>query len=395
MSGLFAVLFGPMRWFVPVTVCLLTSVAHADTATAIRCDNLSTADLAVDGMLDDWPRQVLARVGVPSDGAIALRCSWDGTALALALDVSDDRVVRLASARGHQDHVTISVGAGGKPVVIDVMPGNALAKAKITKPVKVAAADSLQPKGFSVEAKIPAKLLAGLTASTPALSLRVVFTDADKAAGGDTQPLAIEGSIELGDRVDLLADFLRTVRLQRKDLVLDTMADLDPDRRGNERLVAGGTVIGVLTDQFAYVSLPVARAADVRKVDLLALGTRGGKVVGAVVRQAGNGGSRDLLMLWTVWTGQLQPLGQIEIRKAQGGNVLEAGWKLVKGRKGPELWVEPRPAVGWTAETWNEEPAGDADSIVVPWDTTRGGVAYSLKGVSLERRMLPAPTRRR
>ena len=51
-------------------------------------------------------------------------------------------------------------------------------------------------------------------------------------------------------------------------------------------------------------------------------------------------------------------------------------------------------AVGWTAETWNEEPADDADSIVVPWDSARGGVAYSLKGVSLERRMLPVPKRR-
>ena len=48
------------------------------------------------------------------------------------------------------------------------------------------------------------------------------------------------------------------------------------------------------------------------------LGTRGLQVVEAMVRQTGNGGSRDLLMLWTVWSGQLQPLGQIEVRKEQG-----------------------------------------------------------------------------
>src|SRR5262245_21362683 len=61
--------------------------------TPIRCDDLSTADLAVDGLLDEWGPQVLARVGVPADGAIELRCSWDGTALAFALDIKDDRVV--------------------------------------------------------------------------------------------------------------------------------------------------------------------------------------------------------------------------------------------------------------------------------------------------------------
>lgn len=385
-----------MRWVALVCVLFALAAPAADASpTAIRCDNLSTADLAIDGLLDDWPSQVLTRVGVASDGSIALRCSWDGAALAIALEITDDRLVRLAKPGGQQDHVTVTVGADGKPVVVDVFPGNSMAKAKITKPAKVAAADSLQPKGFSVELKVPAKQLAGLTASTPALSLQVTFTDSDKAAGGDTIPVTIDGSIELGDRKDLLDDFLRTVQLKRSDIKLDTLVDLDPDRRGNERLVAGGSVIGVLTDQFAYVSLPVARPADVKKVELLPFGARNTKVVSAVVRQSGNGGSRDLLMLWTVWSGQLQPLAQIELRKEQGGNVLESGYKIVKGKKATELWVEPKPAVGFTADTWNEQPADDADAIVLPWDATRSGVAYSVKGAEIERRDLPAPKKKR
>jgi len=99
-------------------------------------------------------------------------------------------------------------------------------------------------------------------------------------------------------------------------------------------------------------------------------------------------------MLWTVWSGQLQPLAQIEIRKELRGNVLEAGYRIVKGKRAPELVVEPRPVVCWTTETWNEEPADDADPIVLPWDPAKGGVAYALTGAEVKRRDLPAPKRK-
>jgi len=385
-----------MRWAAVLTlagaVLGASRLGHAGPTT-LRCDDLATAELSIDGLLDDWPKATLARIGVASDGQLALRCSWDGTAFALALDVIDDRVVRVPG-KGHEDRVDISLAAGGRPVALSVSPANAVAKARLTKPAKVAAADSLQPQGFSIEARIPAALLAGLTASTPSLELRIVFHDADRAAGGDDTDLELAATIELGDRKDLLDDFLKTVRLRRSDVRVDTLADLDPDRRGTERLVAGGTVIGVLTDQFAFVSLPAAKPVDVKKIELLPLGLRGHQIVSAVVRQSGNGGSRDLLMLWTVWSGQLQPLAQIEIRKELRGNVLEASYKIVKGKRAPELVVEPRPAVGWTPQTWNEEPADDADPIVLPWDPAKGGVAYALTGAEVKRRELPAPKRR-
>jgi hypothetical protein len=66
-----------------------------------------------------------------------------------------------------------------------------------------------------------------------------------------------------------------------------------------------------------------------------------------------------------------------------------------KGKSGPELRVEPKPAIGWTAETWNEIPAGDADAIVLPWDPAKGGTAYALHGAEVVRRDLPAPKRKK
>jgi hypothetical protein len=373
-----------VRLLVLLLTLAATPVAAAPT---IRCDNLSTADLSIDGMLDDWSEAVLARVGSPADGAIALRCSWDGRALAVALDIKDDRVIRVRG--GHEDRVELSVSAGAAPVKVVVWPGNAMGKSKLVKPAKVAAAESLQRGGFSLETRIGARSLPGFSASTPALRFKITFHDADLAAGGDTTQIVLEGTIELSDRKNLVDDFLRTVKLRRADVRVDTMADLDPTRRGKERIVAGGTVIGVLTDRFAFVSLPAQTAADVRKVELLSLGSR--RIVSAVVRQNGNGGSRDVLLLWTVAGGELRQLAQIEVRKQLGQNLLESRWKLVE-RKRPrkvELVVEAQPAVGFSAATWNEVPAADVDPIALPWDKDRAGVAYSFDKGELLRRDLP------
>jgi hypothetical protein len=357
-----------------------------------RCASMPAGDFSIDGMLDDW-RDVgaIARVGVDSDGAFSVRCAWDGSTLAFALDVKDDRVVRVKG--GAEDHVTLAVSAGGKPVTVIAYPGNSVGKSKIVKPARVEAADSLQPKGFSIEVAIPAAAIPSLQPATASLDLDIVFSDSDAATGGDTTPLTVKQAIDLADRKDLFDDFLATVKLAKKDITLDVQAELDPDRKGKERLVAGGTVIGVITDQFAFVTLPAASAADVKKVDLLPLGPRNQQVIAAVVKQTGNGGSRDLLELWTVWSGQLQPLAQIEVKKELDGKVLESTWKIVKGKQGPELWVEPRPAVGWTAQTWNEEPAPDLDPILLPWDAKKGGTAYTLTGAEVARRDLPKKKR--
>jgi hypothetical protein len=358
-------------------------------ADQIRCDSTSNADLSIDGLLDDWhDNKIVAHAGVPG-GAVALRCSWDGTSLALALAIDDDRVVRVRG-RGDQDRVDVTIAArGGRPITASVLPGNAIAGPKIAAPRRVRVADSLQPKGFSIEMLVPASAIPELSQATSELALRIVFHDSDQATGGAASDVPIDAKVELAERKDLFDDFLAAVHLQRTDIKLDVQADLDPDHRGKERLVAGGTVIGVLTDQYGFVTLPAQSAADVLRIELLPLGPRGSQVISAVVRQTGNGGSRDLLLLWTVWSGQLTPLGQLEVRKQQGASVLESEWKVDKGK----LVVTPKPAIGWTARTWNEQPAEDADPILLPWDRKVGGTAYTLTGKDLARRELPARKR--
>ncbi|HEY1547553.1 MAG TPA: hypothetical protein VGG28_07030 [Kofleriaceae bacterium] len=376
-----------MRW--GIAVLLLAANASASSLT-LKCDDVATSDFSIDGLLDDWHTQLLARVGSAPDGSIAFRCAWDGTTLAMALDIADDRVVRVRGGKGHEDHVDIAISAGGAPLKATIFPGTPIAPTKLVVPAKLEVADSLQPHGFSIELRVPASRIAGFSPSTPSFELAIVFHDSDQATGGKDTDIPLDATLELSDRSDVLGDFLRTTNLKKSDLTVDQMAELDPDRRGKERLVAGGTVIGVITDQFAYVSLPVARASDVKSVKLLPLGPRGQQIISALVRQSGNGGMRDLLMLWTVWSAQLQPLAQIEVRKEQGGNVLESTWAI----KGSELVVTPKPAVGWTETSWNEQSADDADPIALPWDHIKGGTAYKLAGHEVTRRDLPPAKKR-
>ena len=351
--------------------------APVDPASgALRCAMQPTDDLVIDGLIDDWRDvAIAARVGAAPDGQIALRCVWDGKYLAFAASIIDDKIVRVPSGHGHEDHVSFALAAGGKPMRFDVYPGTSIAKPRSTgAPAQIG--DSLQPNGFSIEARVPAAAIPGFGGSTPQIDVRVVFHDSDRATGGDDSDLEIAQPLELSDRKDLLDDFLHTVHLAKSDITRDELVDLDPDRKGKERLVAGGTVIGVLTDQFAFVSMP----AKPSRIELLPMGPHGQQVIAATVRQTGNGGSRDVLMLWTVWSGQLSPLKNIEIRKELGGNVLSSSYKVDKGK----LVVAPQPAVGFTKDTYNEEPTDDAEPILLPWADKPA--IYVLKGAELEKK---------
>lgn len=352
-----------------------TTTSDAPRADVLRCDNVSTAELSIDGLLDDWKGSpIVARIGAVPDGSIAVRCSWDGSHVAIAVDVTDDKLIRVPHGRAHEDHVSFSLSAGGKPLRVDIFPGNAMAKPRVVGG-GAEVADSLQPHGFSVELRAAASAIPGFAGSTPAIDANITFHDADRATGGDDDDIALVEPIELPDRTDLLDDFLHTVHLTKSDITLDQLAELDPDRKGKERMVAGGTVIGIITDQFAYVTMPEKPA----RIELLPLGPRGQQIIAATVRQTGNGGSRDLLMLWTVWSGQLQPLKNIEIRKELGGNTLSCTYAITKGK----LVIVPQPAVGFTKETYNELPADDAEPILLPW--TDKATFYALKGAELEK----------
>lgn len=387
-------------------------------AASLACQLAEPASVDVDGMLDDWDGIKPARAnGKDKDQSFDVRCviiapagtgAGDGERLAISIDVRDDVLSRRRKAHKEllgEDRIVVELSAGAEPLVLTLFPGTEKVQPKRTLggkklPRWVAVEDTQQPKGWSVEVELPLAKVGGWSASAPSVDARIVLRDSDElqeAADELAHPL----TLTLGDKPQVFDRFLRETRLEKKDLVLDQTADVDPSRKGTERIVAGGTILGVIGEQYGYVELPVAAAADVRKVELVDLRGNGGRVVLTHLRQFGGGGSRDIVALWGASGGQIEQLFAVEVRKEADGNKLESTWKLVsrqgKGKtkgKGMELRVEALPAVGWDEDTFEEVSADDAEPIHRPWDEARTGGIYWLDGDTLRSRPI-APAKKK
>lgn len=367
----------------------------------MKCDAKAADVVNIDGIVDtsdEWSPGTMGSTQ-SKDADYAIRCAWDGKRIVIAVVVTDDRLVRLPKAGGNEDKLVVSIAAGGAPVVVNVWPGNAMAKRRQTvtpkAPKQMELADSLTASGFSLELALPASAVPGLSGSTAELQLNVMYEDADAATGPKPDiGFNITRTIELADRSQLFADFLSTVRLRKADIVFDKLANFDVDLRGQERVVMGGTIVGVLTSQFAFVQLPAAKPQDIIARGVLPFGpvATGRSIIYAVVRQKFDTGSRDLLMLFTVWSGQLQPLGSFEIRKQIGTMIFETTFQSSKAKnnKAMEITLTPKPAIGFTVDNYQPSTEPDADSILLPWDTDRASVVLSLSGMDIVRRDVAA-----
>ena len=394
-----------MRLYVLAITGIVASAGVARAETTHTCTD--GVDVSVDGMLDDWDGADRLRVGGTSpDGSLGLACVYDRTRLALSLDVKDDRLIRLRKGPGLEDAIELELAiGGGAPLRIAVYPGALGVAPRRTlggKPVPrwLAVEDTLQDKGFSVELVVPLAKIPGFGSGTPAIRARAVFRDADQATGKATDDVAIDLRLELAAKKDLMTDFLRAINAKPSQVETELAADVDRGRRGKERIVLVGkglrnSVIGVLADRFAFVSLPEGNVQAVRTIDLRGEGRT--LHLAAIVRQQGNGGSRDLLLVFEVVGGQLNQVFAAEIRKQMGDRILESAWKVVPKKRGKikaELVIEAMPARGWDATSWNEIPASDLAPINLPWDPARYGAVYWLDAGEIKSRPIPIPKRR-
>ncbi len=363
----------------------LYSEAEAQ-AKGVICEHVQPDFVAVDGMGDDWGSVRSVQYGGRGDGSMKVKCAYDDRQLYLFLQVEDARLMRNGRASAKKDdHVSLSIGVrGGKAIRATIFPGSERVSRKLVgAPRFVKIEDSLQDRGFSVEMSIPLAKMSQWSSTVPYLDARVLFHDVDP--GGRKKVAGVRGKMHFSDAVSTYRSFMRQAGLRNRDLRLDELADVDSGR-GPERILVGKAVLGVLGTSFTYTGLPIASPKDLLSVRVLDFDGSGRSTILTELRQHGNGGSRDVLIVWSVGSnGSLRPVLTVETHKEMGNARMENSWSLVprgkhregaKRTKGFDLLVVTGEVTGFTEANYREAPATDSKAILPPWGEQQSAVYY-------------------
>jgi hypothetical protein len=381
-------------------VCVMAGPAHASTLT---CDKVAPDYFEIDGLLDDWKGHRGHRAGgKAADASFDLRCAYDDKRLYLSVDVRDDIMLRTGKARaGKEDNVLIELKVGRKsaPVSLRAFPGAQAGKTRHrpkrlwgnrAAPKWLAVEDSLQKAGFSVEAAIPLGKIPGFGSGTPGLKARVTFADGDVYGKKVDKTPQFRGTLELEGGRAMLEAFLNQVGASRGDVKLDVMVDVN-GKPGAERVLWIGNVVGVLSNSYHYLTLPVPRS-DVLSVKVVDLEGSGRGYIIADYHERGNGGARNVVGVWYFTGAAFDRVLAFECKKQQGGKTLVNRYSFVKrgahrarksrirGKGGYDLLVEATEATGWDEDNYFEQPATDVNPILLPWEDETSMVYWFEKG---------------
>jgi hypothetical protein len=347
----------------------------AAAPSELTCTLVAGGLIQIDGLLDDWQgMRELTKAGPdPRSAALALRCAYDQQNLYLVANITDDRLVRTRARTKDEDHLVFAFGA----LRLEVYPAAAEAGAKLYAGwigkggPKVAVADSLQKRGWSVELALPLAKIPGFTAHAPGVTVAVELYDADVITAHRIDNVVSTGDVLLAfeEAAAGLKQLLDQLGLHRGDITLDTVAEMDGEA-GPERVIAAGKYVGVIGEGYLYLELPVASAKDVLGVEVRDLGGAGKSSLIVRTVERGNGGAREVLSIWNLHGGAIQRTFAHEIAKQVGNARMTNRWELVprgKGKRGLDLLITPGDVTGFSEATWRETPAQDMAPILLPW----------------------------
>lgn len=371
-----------MKLSVLCAAAIFAVISDPSTAAAggVPCALVEPDFVAVDGILDDWRGIKGKKVGgAGADASLELRCAHDEAMLYVAVIVRDDRVIRTGKGRTGQDRLSLNLGQDGGRTLVALpgtrgfAPEHTWAGGRLKDPA--AAENALQENGWALEVALPLKSLRGWGRGTPALRYDVRYRDFD--SNKDKVEIRDRGVIEFAGSREVYQSFMQQVGLTRKQVKVDVLAEVDGGR-GVERVIVGGRVIGVLNDEYRYVALPIERDADLIKAKVVDLSGDGKSSVITHYRQHGNGGSRDVVAVWSLREdGKFIRTLAVEVRKEADGNSLTNTWRLEKGKKGAiDLIVEVGEVVGWDERTFNDVPPEDMQPILTPWGDQQSAVFH-------------------
>jgi hypothetical protein len=391
----------------------LSADAAAGAPAGHTCQAIEEGVVAVDASLDDWRGLAPLRRGERgADASFELRCAFDAETLYLSVRLRDERLIRSGKRDGAgrgEDALLLSLGAGAAaPWKLTFFPGTSGFRARREGGEGARADDSLLDDGWQLELGVPLRRIPGWGGSTPLVLGEVSYADVDRpGAEAEARP-SFRGTLHFSTHQPALRGFLSTAGLRAGDLRLDQLAQLD-GLPGNERAVAGGRFLGVLTDSFAFIQLPLDSPGDLRRVEVIDFDGDGRSSILAHYVERGGGGSREVVTVWRVnAASELERALAFEVALELGGRKLHNRWSLVpagtrragskrrarSGARAPvDIVVEvaPEDNAGWDPTSFGRvTPSPDTRPILTPWAGKRATVYYFDGEQALESPARPA-----
>ena len=372
-------------WLILLANLVALGAARSAEASQIVCGLAAKDLIVVDGLLDDWRGVPPERFAASSsnDAGLQIRCNYDAEAVYLAIDVSDNQLIRRkAGDKSAEDMLVLAFGAAR----LELLPGDGESRIPMKarwaggKPTKgLQIADSLQPKGWSFEVAIPKSRLPGFGKGSTQVPFELEFHDADlfsERVAQDVITTGQGGALVLEEGAQLYKQVLEELHIKPKDIWKDQLANMDGEP-GMERVIVAGRTVAILGDAYSYMQLPVPRK-DILALRLVDLAGEGKTAILVHYVERGNGGSREVLAVWNVMSdgsfnrpfaaeiAKESPTGRMSCRWTLEQKQVKKGKKVIKG-KGQDIVVRIGDVRGFDKDSWNELPADDMAPILLPW----------------------------
>ncbi len=335
-----------------VLVGIGASVAHG---ADLPCAPAERDTISLDGMGEDW-REVPALTAGDDRTSLSVRCNTEGKTLYVEIEAADARVVRTPQARNGEDQIALHIGSHK----FTLFPTSGSIKAKAVGGGKIMSTSS--DRGFVIELALPRAILGRNPERVPILAR---FDDCDSAAALKTErSVTVEGDLAFTAGPSSLDSFLEDRSLPRSTVRWQKQVR---SGKGSVTLVLAGKYLGMVSDGYSYLELPVADGKDVRDPQLVDLGGDGRQAVLLRYTERGGGGSREVLAAYRVSGTELRCVFAVEVGKQLPTGRLVTKLTLKKHGRGTDLVLEAQPAEGLNAGNYNEAAATDVLPILLPW----------------------------
>lgn len=342
-----------------VVACQWTLPCAAQTHWQVA--RASAKQLRVDGELSDWRGARYEPIGDGGAGRAEVALAYDDTGLFIAARVFDDVFVRTRAPSPREDALLVSLALGSTRESwlwlyagrVGESPASAqLGAAGDEHPRALSSVRIVEgpaPSGYVLEAYCPWSSLPG--AGDWAFARGAVYlhdVDAPNRPARTLPKLAPPSWLLLdGGPIAGLAPFLAQKDLVHTRPLLDQLADVRDDARPERVLVVGAyALVQSASAEFAFTELPVTRASDVQRAELVDL-TGDAKpelLVHELERDAL--GVSELLRVYDLRAASPRAVFASELKRESGASTLAAELSLIKTKAGTQLQLRPGHARG-------------------------------------------------